>query len=113
MARQKSVEPAHTNALRDLPPEHAFYFYEGIGQPTGLASKNLVEFRDQTKAASPASIEFHLERGDFENWFRLLGDEPLLHQVANLRKRKPAADQLPSRLSSLIDSRIRQLRKFG
>jgi len=113
MARQKHSEPAHVNALRDVPPENAFYFYEGIGQPTGVASKNLVEFRDQTKGASPTSIEFHLERGDFENWFRMLGDESLSHQVANLRKRRPAADQLPSRLSSLVDSRIRQLRRSG
>jgi hypothetical protein len=113
MVRQKRVEPAHVNVLRDVPPENAFYFYEGIGQPIGLASRNLVEFRDQTKAASPRSIEFHLERGDFENWFRMLGDESLSHQVANLRKRRPAAEQLPSRLSSLVDSRIRQLRRSG
>jgi hypothetical protein len=113
MARQKRAEPANANVLRDVPPENAFYFYQGIDQPTGLASRNLVEFRDQAKAADPVSIEFHLERGDFENWFRMLGDESLSHQVANLRKQKPATAQLPGRLSSIVDSRIRQLRKSG
>lgn len=113
MARKKRAEPAHVNVLRDVPPENAFYFYQGIGQPTGLSSRNLVEFRDQAKAANPASIEFHLERGDFENWFLMLGDESLSRQVASLRKQKPAAAQLPSRLSSIVDSRIRHLRKSG
>jgi len=52
------------------PPQKAFYFYTNIGAPTGQIASSLDEFSNQLKAVNVASIEFHIQRGDFENWVR-------------------------------------------
>ena len=53
-----------------VPPKSAFYFYTNIGAPTGQFASSLEEFSDKLKSVNVASIEFHMQRGDFENWVK-------------------------------------------
>jgi hypothetical protein len=53
-----------------VPPQKAFYFYTNIGAPTGQVASSLEGFANQLKTVNVASIEFHMQRGDFENWIR-------------------------------------------
>jgi len=62
---KKSPKP-----LSSVPPQKAFYFYRDIGAPTGKPASSLDEFSHQLETVDAASIEFHVKRGDFENWVR-------------------------------------------
>jgi hypothetical protein len=62
------------NTLRTVAPDQAFYFYREIGQPLGVSSRSLSEFASTVKGVDASSIRFHVEQGDFESWFRKLGD---------------------------------------
>ena len=53
-----------------VPPQSAFYFYRGIGAPTGKSASSLKEFSHQLETVDAESIEFHVKRGDFENWVK-------------------------------------------
>lgn len=53
-----------------VPPQKAFYFYTNIGAPTGQIASSLEDFNNKLKSVNVASIEFHMQRGDFENWIR-------------------------------------------
>ena len=48
----------------------SFHFYFGIDQPADLTAKTLEEFYRAIKQVSAGSLEFHLYRGDFENWLK-------------------------------------------
>ena len=71
--------------LRTVTSETVFTFYRGYGQPLGVSSKSLDELAASLKSIEPSSVKFHVEEGDFENWFTMLGDKSLADQVAALR----------------------------
>ncbi len=56
-------------ALPPLPADKAFHFYFDVGQPADISAKNVKEFYDVVKTIPVKSLEFHLRKGDFENWF--------------------------------------------
>ena len=94
------------NALRVVPPDQAFYFYTEIGQPLGVTSKSLGEFATIVKDIDPSSVKFHVERGDFENWFRMLGDKSLENKVTLLRGKNISPDELRGKMSSIVRRRL-------
>jgi len=99
------------NLLRTVTPDKAFYFYRGIGQPLGASSRSLSEFATVVKGIDPSSIRFHVERGDFESWFRMLGDKSLANQVGALRGKTISPDELKGEVSSMVGTRVDELRK--
>jgi hypothetical protein len=101
------------DSLRTLTPEKAFYFYKGIGQPLGTASKSFGEFAATVKGIDPSSVMFHVERGDFESWFRMLGDKSLAGQVAALRGKNISPEELRAKLSSTVRLRVNELQKIA
>ena len=101
------------NALRTVTPDKAFYFYREIGQPLGAASRSLVEFAAVVKGIDTSSIRFHVERGDFESWFRMLGDRSLAGQAAALRGKNISPDELRGKVSSMVRTRVDQLHKIA
>jgi hypothetical protein len=73
--------------LGTLTQERAFYFYEDVGRPTGDSAISLTDFCSKINTAAPASLSFHLKRGDFESWMKnALGDIELASRIAKLRK---------------------------
>lgn len=64
MCSKKSHTPS------SVPPQKAFYFYRDIGAPIGKSASSLEEFSHQIETVDASSIEFHVKRGDFENWIR-------------------------------------------
>lgn len=101
------------NALRTVTPDRAFCFYREVGQPLGATSRSLDEFATIVKGVDPSSIRFHIERGDFENWFRMLGDRSLAGQVATLRGKDISPDELRGKLSSMVRMRVDQLHEIA
>ncbi len=101
------------NLLRTLTPDKAFYFYSGIGQPLGLTSKSFSEFAATVKRVDPSSVRFHVERGDFEGWFKMLGDKSLAEEVAALRGKNLTPDKLRGKVSSIVGTRVDELQKIA
>ena len=99
--------------LRTLTPDKAFYFYRAIGQPLGTTSKSFSEFAAIVKGIDPSSIRFHVERGDFEGWFSMLGDKSLADEVAALRGKNLTPDKLRGKVSSIVGTRVDELQKIA
>ena len=102
-----------TNVLRTVAPDKAFTFYKDEGQPLGVTSKSLDELAASAKSIDQSSIKFHVERGDFEGWFTMLGDKSLAGQVAALRGKNISPDELREKVSSMVSRRVDQLHKIA
>ena len=111
MSARKNERDEAINLLRIVGPEKAFRFYRGIGQPLGVSSSNLAEFGTVVKGIDASSVSFHVERGDFENWFRMLGDKSLADKVAALRGKKISPEELRERVSLMVSERVGRLQK--
>jgi H+-transporting ATPase len=99
--------------LRTVSLDKAFAFYRDYGQPLGVSSKSLDELAASVKSIEPSSVRFHVEEGEFENWFTMLGDKKLAGQVAKLRGRKLTPDELRKKLSSMVGKRVGHLHKIA
>ncbi len=108
MPRPKTLKET-ASLLRDVPPQNAFYFYRSIGAPTGAAARSLSDFVGVLSSIDIASIQFHIGRGDFENWLRMLGDNSLAQQITGLKEKKLSGEQLRLRLVDVVKTRIDQI----
>ena len=112
MAGKKVGKDEATNVLR-LTPDKAFTFYSKARKPLGVTSRSLDELAASVKTIEPSSVKFHVEEGDFENWFTMLGDKMLASQVAALRDKKISPDKLRKKVSSMVSKRVEQLHKIA
>jgi hypothetical protein len=109
MVEKKIRKDVAAHTLRTLTPDKAFSFYKAIGQPLNATPKSLGEFAAVVKGVDPSSIKFHVERGDFEGWFKMLGDKSLASQVAALRGKNLPPDVLRGKVNSIVATRVDQL----
>jgi DNA-binding Lrp family transcriptional regulator len=77
-------------AITPVPKDTAFHFYTGVGQPTGFSAESLKDFYEIVKRVAAESLDFHLYRGDFENW------------IKNALKEVTLADELDSLKSEVL-----------
>jgi hypothetical protein len=74
-------------ALSRLPNDKAFHFYLGMEQPTGVSAESVKEFYNVVETVALSSLEFHLEREDFEKWFKTaVQDDVFAGELAGLRE---------------------------
>src|SRR5438093_6534014 len=109
----KILRNVASNVLRSVPPQNAFYFYRAIGAPTGAAARNLPDFLGIVSTIDLTSLQFHLGRGDFENWVKMLGDNTLARQLAGLKEKQLRGEQLRSELVDAVKARLTTLQKTG
>jgi uncharacterized protein DUF5752 len=107
----KILRNVASNVLRSVPPQNAFYFYRAIGAPTGAAARNLPDFLGVLNTIDLTSLQFHLGRGDFENWVKMLGDNTLAKQLAGLKEKKLRGEDLRLQLVDIVKARIDTLQK--
>ena len=95
------------NALKSMKPlaeNMKFQFYVAIGQPTNLYAGSVKEFRDKAFLVDAASLEFHLNRGDFENWFQTaVGNVAFVGELSKLRKKNLRGEELRKALIKAIE----------
>lgn len=93
--------------------DRAFFFYEGVGKPTGDFSISLADFCNKIKTMSTKSLAFHMKREDFQNWIRdVFGDIELSDRIASLKKKKTARTSetaIRKKLHSTVKVRIAEL----
>ena len=107
----KILRNVASNVLRNVPPQNAFYFYRAIGAPTGAAARSLPDFLGVLNTIDLTSLQFHLGRGDFENWVKMLGDNTLANQLAGLKEKKMRGEDLRLQLVDIVKARIDTLQK--
>jgi Family of unknown function (DUF5752) len=114
MSKASKISPAQAAAiLREVPPEKAFHFYRAIDKPLNVSARSLREFIARVDQVETASIAFHSERRDFENWISMLGDSELTKRLAALRATKLQGEALRARLSSATKNRVEQLARLS
>jgi alpha-amylase len=101
--------------LRRLPAGMGFTFSYDFVRSSGLSVHNLQDFCSALKTIDVSSIEYHIERGDFERWVsQVVGDNKLANDLANINssKRKLKGEILRKKVLSLTEKRLKQLSKI-
>ena len=97
------------NAIKttaQVPGDKAFSFYIAEGKPLGFSAHSLEEFYRLIKQVTSDSLDFHTNRGDFENWLRdVVGDHELALDFSEPRVAGLHGEELRKRLLSVIDFR--------
>jgi len=63
---------------RKVTSQEGFRFSRGIGDYTGQVATSIEEFAEMLRTVDSKSIDFHMERRDFEKWVLcIFGDEEL------------------------------------
>lgn len=95
--------------LRTVPHEKAFYFYDGIGKPTGHIAASLTEFCSKINTVPSTCLVFHLKRKDFENWIRkTIRDSQLAKKIGNIN---PNDFSLKTKLYATVNTHIKELKE--
>jgi predicted transcriptional regulator len=93
-------------AFTPVPEETGFRFYCGIDQPTDLTARTLEEFYRIIKQVSVDSLEFHLYRGDFENWLKEACKVPeLAEEIGGVKVDGLKGEKLRAELLKVLDAK--------
>jgi len=98
--------------LAYLPIEKSFHFYADIGKPINVYAASLQDFYDKILKVDVGSIEFHVNRGDFEAWFMGLGDIELARKTLLIREQKMFGEELRQKLYEIVKNRCDELAKI-
>lgn len=102
---QKSLANHSSHHKGNLTP---FYFFTDIGQYTGIHAISLLDFYNKLRSLDAKSIDFHMNRGDFQNWIRDIGGfTSLVHDLDQLMKRGLDGESIRSRLNILLQRALR------
>jgi hypothetical protein len=107
ISREKAAE-----ILAYQPVDKSFHFYAEIGKPLNIHAASLGDFCDKLAKTDASSLEFHLNRGDFEAWFALLGDTELAKRILLLKESKVFGEELRSKLCQNVKNRCSVLTKI-
>ncbi len=99
--------------LAHLPTEKSFHFYANVGKPLNIHANNLQDFCDKISKIDTDSIEFHINRGDFETWLNELGDVELARKIELIRKKKPSGEELRGKVYETLENRCITLAKIA
>ncbi len=95
------------------PHDKAFNFYSTVGKPLSIHAHSLRDFVNKLDRADVVSVEFHMQRGDFENWFRGIGDEELAKKTALLKKKNLVGEDLCKQLHEISEQRYLELARLS
>ena len=97
------------NALKTVtivPDGFEFNFYVGIDKPLGFSAQSMEEFYRLTRQVTVDSLEFHLYRGDFENWLTDVCKDPELSEsIGNLKLEGLKGEDLRKAILRTIDDK--------
>ena len=103
-----------SKASRNVPREKAFYFFTSVGNYTGMSAASLKEFMDRVNDVNVKSLEFHLQRGDFEKWVEdVLQDKDLALEIERLQRFNLTGDALRNQLRAVVSRRYTRLAAQG
>lgn len=96
---------AALRAFVSVPKEMEFHFYYGIDRPSEFTAESLEQFYGVVKQIGVESVEFHLFRGDFENWLKDVCKDPeLAGEFGRVKAADLKGEELRKELVRLIDA---------
>jgi len=95
--------------LAYAPHDKAFHFYADVGRPLDLHAHGLRDFANKVERVDVESVQFHMNRGDFEAWFNGIGDSELAKKVAALKEKNVMGEDLRKQLHELVEQRYTEL----
>jgi len=99
-----------SQVLRNVPREKAFYFFTSVGNYTGMSAASLKEFMEKVNDVNVKSLEFHLQRGDFEKWVEeVLQDKDMAWDIKRLQRFNLTGNALRNQLSMIVSRRYKRL----
>ena len=107
ISREKAAE-----ILMYLPMEKSFHFYADVNKPLKVHAASLSDFCDKIQKVDLSSIEFHINRGDFEAWFNGLGDAELARKTLLIREEKITGEDLRKKLYEIVKNRCDSLTRM-
>lgn len=100
-------------SLSPVPEGMEFHFYDGIGQYTGFSAKSLKEFCEILKKVNVGVLEFHIFRGDFENWITsVFGDTEFTNEIMRIRKSGQSGENLRKEIQGVTEARYKKFEKL-
>ena len=97
--------------LRTVPYEKGFHFYSALGNFSGETATSVNDFEKKLQVVSADSVNFHLQRGDFQKWIEdTLGDRELAKRVSLVKLTLPV-ENLRKELLAIVQTRITELRR--
>jgi hypothetical protein len=97
--------------LRRVPYQEGFRFSRGLGDYTGQVATSLEDFVDMLRTVDLKSVEFHMERQDFEKWVRIVFGDEELAQIIHLRSIF-SGENLRKKLLDAITNHLDELKKM-
>jgi len=86
-ASKKMKKKQAALVLRTVPPDLAFHFFN-TGAYAGFTAYSLDDMADLLNYVSGDSVDYHMQRGDFEKWIsEVLGDKELAADVGKCKSR--------------------------
>ncbi len=94
------------------PHDKSFNFYVDMDKPLHMHAHSLQDFANKIGKVDMKSVEFHMGRGDFEAWFRSLGDQELAKKTALIKGKEVSGEQLRTLLQDIVEQRCQELMKL-
>jgi len=105
------IDRAHaTKILSHVSTDKGFHFYTGMHQYLGIHANSLSDFCDRVEKVSVKSVEFHVSRRDFENWFQSLGDTELAKKMSAIHKMNLHGEDLRKKVHDAAKLRLEELK---
>jgi hypothetical protein len=106
------TKDAAQKILKEVPEYRAFYFFNGVGEYSGVYAKSLMVFLNKLKKIDKKSLVFHFKHKDFEKWIRTtLGDRYLANEITKI-KSSVDEDELPVQICQIIERRLKDLEQL-
>jgi predicted lipase len=106
------TKDAAQKILEEVPEYRAFFFFNGVGEYSGVYAKSLTVFLNKLKKIDKKSLVFHFKQKDFEKWIRTtLGDRYLANEIAKI-KRSVDENELLVQVCQIIEKRLKDLEQL-
>jgi len=107
------IDKVHaTKILSHLPADKAFHFYTGMHEYLRVHANSLSDFCDKVEKVNVKSVEFHVSRRDFENWFKSLGDMELAKRMSVIHSMNLHGEDLRKKVCEAVKLRLEELKRL-
>jgi mRNA degradation ribonuclease J1/J2 len=88
-----------------------FYFFNTIGDYSGILACSLSEFLEAIKKVNIESIEFHLYRDDFQKWITDMDQKKLVTELNKIKKSKIKEEKLRTKIIDTVSTFLKKEKK--
>ena len=107
------VRHLHKYLRAHLPETKQFYFYDASGRYLDRVASNLWEFRETLGELPVDSLQYHLQRGDFEHWLQdVFHDSELVSNLRKIARRDLQGEELREALLEVVIDRYEELNRL-